>query len=153
MLGRKRTQPLGGLGMFSFFLVEICHQQHQKRQFYCREIGRRHSGCQVIWLPLALNAYLLSNIFIRTWKWKPETRSYGKNQYFSIFFTWIRDILEIYRNIPFPYSDRFIIWRRDKSLVFIDKSNCIDWVQMTVIFLHNVARPDVPTWNLKFICF
>ena len=50
------------------------------------------------------------------------------------------NVLDYDRYIIVPCPDRFIVRSGDKPTIFIDKRNCVDWSQVLVVFLGDVAR-------------
>ena len=69
--------------------------------------------------------------------------------------TWVSDVFEVYRDVPFPNANRFVIRSRHKSPVFVYKGNRVDRIQMSIVLLDNISRTNVPTGylDITFYCF
>ena len=50
----------------------------------------------------------------------------------------IGDVLEIDGNVPLPNTNRLVVRSRYEAAVVVNESNCIDWIQVTIILLKIV---------------
>lgn len=56
---------------------------------------------------------------------------------------WLGDILDHYRDIIVPCTNRLVVTRRHEPSVLINEGNGIDGTQVLVVFLHNLARAEI----------
>ena len=106
-------------------LAGTCHLCSQKRKskkklkFYRSVSGKvknlvvKRSGGQVLFIGRLANS----------WHW---------------VHSGIGDVLEIDGNVPLPNTNRFVIRSRNEAAVVVNESNCIDWIQVTIILLKIV---------------
>lgn len=53
------------------------------------------------------------------------------------------NVLDHHRYVVVPCPDRFVVRRSNKSSILIDKRDRVDWPQVLVVLLCNLARIHV----------
>lgn len=59
----------------------------------------------------------------------------------------LSNVFDHHGNIKIPSSNRLVVWRCNESPIFVHKGYCVDWTEMLIVFLSNLAWIDVVLCN------